>query len=306
MREGGLHFHFYLWLVFLFALTVASFGLGVKNQSVRCIAPERQALLDFKIGVGCDNSIGNVVKLDLDRIFITGEIGSSLLELKQLSYLDLSFNHFHKIPNFIGSLSDLTYLDLSDNFSTGFIPHQFGNLSRLLYLDLSYNYLWGSIPLSFDNMPALQCINFEGNNLEGGIPKSLGKICNLKELNLKDNELSESLLVVVKNLSGCAKDSLQALILARNQLTGALPNLSILSSFQRINLRGNNLEGGTPKSLGNICNLKELDLTNNKLSGSLGVVVKNLSVCAKNSLQALLLARNRLTGALHDLSILFH
>ncbi|KAG4188920.1 hypothetical protein ERO13_A08G194700v2 [Gossypium hirsutum] len=259
-RGGGLHFHFHLWLVFLFALTAASFGLGVENQSVRCIAAERRALLDFKkrltvvenrlvswtseeeeccnwIGVGCDNSTGHVVKLDLDAMFTTGEIGSSLLELKHL--------------NFIGSLSELTYLDLSGNSFTGFIPHQLGNLSRLLCLDFSRNSLSSFIPISFDNMPALQRINFEGNNLEGGIPKSLGNICNLKELNLNDNKISGSLGVVIKNLSG------------------SLPDLSILSSLRKLSLSGNQLEGPLPVSIGKMSQLVLLDVSSNSLHGNI-------------------------------------
>ncbi|TYI16032.1 hypothetical protein ES332_A08G227800v1 [Gossypium tomentosum] len=273
MRVRRLHFHFHLCLVLLFALTAAglgtsvknqseSFGLGVENQSVRCIAAERRALLDFKkrltvvenrlvswtseeeeccnwIGVGCDNSTGHVVKLDLDAMFTTGEIGSSLLELKHLSYLDLFSNHFHKIPDFIGSLSELTYLALSGNSFTGFIPHQLGNLSRLLCLDFSRNSLSSFIPISFDNMPALQRINFEGNNLEGGIPKSLGNICNLKELNLNDNKISGSLGVVIKNLT--------------------LPDLSILSSLRKLSLSGNQLEGPLPVSIGKMSQLVLLD-----------------------------------------------
>ncbi|MBA0680722.1 hypothetical protein Goari_012407, partial [Gossypium aridum] len=130
----------------------------------RCIAAERRVLIDFKkgltivanclvlwtseeeeccnwIGVGCDNSTGHIVKLDLDGMFTTGEIGYSLLELKCLSHLDLSSNNFHKIPDFIGSLSELTYLDLSYNPFTGIIPHQLGNISMLLYLDPDLIYL---------------------------------------------------------------------------------------------------------------------------------------------------------------------
>ncbi|TYI73043.1 hypothetical protein E1A91_D07G102400v1 [Gossypium mustelinum] len=158
----------------LIALIAASFSISVKNQSVRCIAAERRALLDFKKGlidyvnslnllvswtskeeecckwkgVGCDNTTGHVVMLDLRpritySIFggswtaISGEIGTSLLELKHLSHLDLSLNRFYQIPDFIGSLSDLTYLNLSSNPLTGFIPHQLGNLSSLVYLDLN-------------------------------------------------------------------------------------------------------------------------------------------------------------------------
>ncbi|WCJ39174.1 disease resistance family protein / LRR family protein [Euphorbia peplus] len=44
-----------------------------------------------------------------------GEVSSCLLELKHLSYLDLSFNDFGgvSIPKFIGSFQSLRYLNLS-------------------------------------------------------------------------------------------------------------------------------------------------------------------------------------------------
>ncbi|GMI85699.1 hypothetical protein HRI_002239200 [Hibiscus trionum] len=173
MKGRGVHFNFHLCLALQFVLIAVTFGIGIDNQSVRCISAEKRALLDFKKGlideedllaswtsedeecckwkgVGCDNMTGHVVMLDLRPRFIHddyyestgwtgigGEIGSSLLELKQLSHLDLSFNGFDTIPDFIGSLTELTYLNLSSNSLTGLIPYQLGNLSRLLYLDLS-------------------------------------------------------------------------------------------------------------------------------------------------------------------------
>ncbi|KAK8344775.1 hypothetical protein V6Z11_A07G102300 [Gossypium hirsutum] len=103
MRGRGLHFRFHLWLALLFALIAASFGISVKNQSVRCIAAERRALLDFKKGlidydnslnllvswtskeeecckwkgVGYDNTTGHVVMLDLRPRIIYGIFGGS-------------------------------------------------------------------------------------------------------------------------------------------------------------------------------------------------------------------------------------
>ncbi|KAK2636763.1 hypothetical protein Ddye_031555 [Dipteronia dyeriana] len=56
-----------------------------------------------------------------------------------LSVLDLSFNNFLgiPIPEFIGSLKNLRYLDLSAASFIGMVPPNLGNLSNLQYLELS-------------------------------------------------------------------------------------------------------------------------------------------------------------------------
>ncbi|TYH09536.1 hypothetical protein ES288_A07G103700v1 [Gossypium darwinii] len=231
-------------------------------------------------GISCDNMTGHVVMLNLrPRIIygifggrwtsISGEIGTSLLELKHLSHLDLSLNYFEKIPEFIGSLAELTYLNLSDNPLTGFIPYQLGNLSRLqnlVELDLSYNYFLSSIPDTFDNMPSLERINFEQTNLEGGIPQTLGNLCTLEELNLQGNILSGTLTVAVKNLSGYFS-KLSVLTLEENRFTGPLPDLSRLSSLRKLYLKGNRFEGPLPLSIGEISQLVLLDVSYNSLHG---------------------------------------
>ncbi|MBA0638392.1 hypothetical protein Godav_029925 [Gossypium davidsonii] len=338
MRGRGLHFHFHLSLALLFALIAASFGISVKNQSVRCIAAERRALLDFKKGlinydnslnllvswtskeekcckwkgVGCDNTTGHVVMLDLrSRItygifggsltVISGEIGTSLLELKHLSHLDLSLNHFYQIADFIGSLSDLTYHNLSSNPLTGFIPHQLVdstfpllvNISRnLVELDLHHNQLSSLIPKSFDNMPALERINFEDNSLEGGIPKSLGNLCHLKELNLRDNKLSGPLTFAVTNLSGCAKNSLEILFLDDNNFNGSLPNFVRFSSLRELTVACNRLSGHFEDNFGNFSKITVSNLDKNRITGPL------LDLSKLSSLRKLSLRGNQLEGLL--------
>ena len=155
-----------------------------------CIEHERDALLEFKAGVNdtssrltswsgekccnwagirCNNQTGHVVKLnlrntnylDIDGYYsfdnwiyhsLVGKISPSLIFLSDLKYLDLSYNNFTtgKFPEFIGSLRNLKYLNLSNTGLSGMIPPQLGNLSRLMYLDLSNGSPFSSFMLKTD------------------------------------------------------------------------------------------------------------------------------------------------------------
>ena len=129
------------------------------TRAVPCMDGEKEALLNFKEGfksasesfsswmveedccnwrgVGCDNTAGHVTILDLHgqdpSSKLQGEISPSLLNLTYLRSLDLSLNDFQQIPipEFIGSLKYIEYLNLSNANFRGTIPCSLGNLSHL-------------------------------------------------------------------------------------------------------------------------------------------------------------------------------
>ncbi|KAM7528626.1 hypothetical protein LguiB_032036 [Lonicera macranthoides] len=85
--------------------------------------------------------------------------------------IDFSNNYFEgDVPETIGELKSLYFLNLSHNSLTGSIPPLFGNLKELESLDLSVNKLIGKIPLELASLTFLSVLNLSYNKLTGKIP----------------------------------------------------------------------------------------------------------------------------------------
>ncbi|CAN6709033.1 unnamed protein product [Malus baccata var. baccata] len=344
---------------FLFFETT-KLGFCSADRNVGCKETERKALLELKAGltdhsgrlsswvgedcckwrgVGCNNVTGRVTTLNLRNEFSDGEDGTllafggeinpSLLVLKDLIHLDLSMNNFEgvRIPNFIGSLEKLEYLNLSSASFGGVIPQSFGNLSRLLSLDLSYN-LFESIANDLRWLPTLSSLKYL--NL-GGVDLSKAKSLWLPTVNMLPSlvELhlpSCGLSVLPLTLPSMNFASLSVLDLSSNDfnstlppwlfnltklvtlemhtanLHGALPEtFGSLTSLRTLDLSENsNIEGPLPRSLGMLCSLQTVNLPINKFTGEITDFVDSLSACTNSSLEKLDLGYNRLTGKLPD------
>ena len=95
-----------------------------------------------------------------------------------------------ELPAQLGSLSELTVLNLRDNPLSGQIPSEIGNLLNLELLDLSdqdgqldpINALSGEIPAELGNLTNLRVLRLSFQRLSGHMPTQLGSLPNLESL----------------------------------------------------------------------------------------------------------------------------
>ena len=76
--------------------------------------------------------------------------------------------------------------------------------------------------------------------------------------------------------------------------------LKNLTSAISIDLSENELGGKLPRSLGNLCNLREIKLSSNNGSQEISEILENLLVCLSDRLEILRLFNSQLYGHLTD------
>ncbi|XP_042942667.1 receptor-like protein EIX1 [Carya illinoinensis] len=229
-----------------------------------CLYVDRHVVkLDLKNPVPVFDTRTNEVSKAFKKSCLGDKISPSLLELKLLSYRDLSLNYFNgdDIPTFLGSLESLRYLNLSFSSFGGVITPHLGNLSRLQYLDLN--------SLSFFDI--FSRLEVESLHWLAGFPS-------LKYLSMSH----------VVNLYK-ASDWLQA--------------VNVLPSLSELHLDNSLLEGQLPSSLGNLTNLHILDLSGNKFIGEIPSSFANLSQLQtfdQKSNNELFLSKNQMNGSISE------
>ncbi|KAM7250003.1 hypothetical protein ACFE04_021886 [Oxalis oulophora] len=265
-------------------------------------------------GVQCSGS--RVVSLDLTDLNLCGALSSlqvSLLDklvnlsvagnnftgefkitnLSELRFLNISNNQFSgdlewKYENF----ANLEVFDVYNNNFTSLLPVGITSLKKLKYLDLGGNYFHGEIPPSYGGLQGLEYFSVAGNDLQGRIPKELGNLSNLREIylgyyNVYDGgipvEFGNLVNLVHMDLSSC-------------ELDGSIPReLGNLKKLDTLYLHINRLTGSIPKELGSLTSLVYLDLSANGLTGEIPNEFSNLK-----NLVLFNLFMNRLHGSIPD------
>ncbi|PWA39139.1 leucine-rich repeat protein [Artemisia annua] len=301
---------------------------------------------------------------------LKGELSPSLLDLKQLKHLELSCNDFGltQVPEFIGSLGNLRYLNLSSSNFSGLIPPQLGNLSQLHTLclggfkmivewlsnlrllrhldmstvDLSKATDWFQV---INTLPSLTKLHLKNSNLLDSHPHiPTLNITSLTLLDLSVNPFTNSL--VPRWIFSIT--SLVSLDLSYCDFNGLIPRSSAhsfhnLTSLKWLHVAGNTFMNSSlvwkelssgigsnlssldisqcdissttldslhilPKSLGNFCNLRDIDLSYNNFHNiSLTSLFESFLECKSPRLESLSLVRSGLSGhLLNQLGQLMH
>ncbi|KAI7992432.1 putative leucine-rich repeat receptor-like protein kinase [Camellia lanceoleosa] len=138
------------------------------------------------------------VILILAGMDLTGSLSNDILSLSELQYLDLSNNKglTGTLPSLIGNLNQLTTLILIGCSFFGPIPDSIGSLQQLVFLALNANNFSGPIPPSIGNLSNLSWLDLTENQLNGTIPVSSGSTTGLdmlvkaRHLYLSNNNLN--------------------------------------------------------------------------------------------------------------------
>ncbi|XP_020424527.1 putative receptor-like protein kinase At3g47110 [Prunus persica] len=230
-----------------------------------------------------------------------GELPGSIANLStQLKILTLGANLIHgSIPNGVGNLINLTLLGLEGNYLGGSVPDEIGKLQKLQGVELFANQFSGPIPSSLGNLTSLTRLLMQENKFGESIPPSFGNCKSLQVLNLSSNSLNGT---IPKEVIGLSSLSI-SLSISNNFLTGSLPSewqflhppLGDLKNIGELDISENKLSGEIPGTLGRCISLERLHLQGNKLEGSIPQTLKSL-----RGLEEIDISRNNLSGKIPE------
>ncbi|KVI04398.1 Leucine-rich repeat-containing protein [Cynara cardunculus var. scolymus] len=253
----------------------------------------------------CHGSYDTHDELKEDQNKLGGIISPSLINLKQLRYLDLSCNNFEssKIPAFIGSFKNLSYLNVSNSqfywesinatelhFSSCELTRIPSNPTKvsfasLMVLDLSDNTFDSSLLPGLQYLVLLDLSNCYISGINPGTHRDFRNMPSLHTLRVTSNAFvnSRSILNGSSNLS-----DLHFLDVSNYNLSSPiLGNLQNLSLIVHIELSNNEIQP---------LQLDYLDLESNEFHGDVSELLTNFCEYESLKLELLALQGNYLSG----------
>ena len=140
---------------------------------------------------------GRLEGLTLYALQLTS-IPNNIGSLNNLTYLNLHFNQITNIPETIGELTQLTEIYLENNLF-GILPESIGNLTNLITLNINENQLT-SIPENIGNLTGLEKLLLYNNSLTS-LPESICNIfSNLSQYDFSDNYICPPYPYCIENV----------------------------------------------------------------------------------------------------------
>ncbi|KAF8031064.1 hypothetical protein BT93_D0297 [Corymbia citriodora subsp. variegata] len=258
----------------------------------------------------------NLTSLDLSysglSIKAMASSSATVSSLPAFVTLSLASCQLQALPQFLANQSDLTNLDLSQNYIQGEIPQWLWTLRNLQSLNLSSNFFEDSETPQHNLTSILKLVDlhsnmlggnmlplpsqavyldFSSNNITSVIPNNLGDCLSSFTVffSLSKNNFYGS---IPKSICKAAYSIyLEVLDLSHNHLNGTIPDCLMKSSLKVLNLRNNRLSGNIPQNIPTTCGLKTLDLSENLLQGRIPLSLANCT-----TLEILNIGNNQIDG----------
>jgi hypothetical protein len=170
----------------------------------------------------------------------------------------------------VGVLSSHVHsIVMSSNGMDGKIPIAVSKLAELRMIELAtMPLLIGSIPVQLCTITTLRRLCICRCGLTGNIPFAIGQLIGLEELQLFGNKLTGVIPSSISNLSNLK-------LLSLGEYTGGndfdhvpLPScISTLHNLEALFMANCNIKGPLPNWLGNLAELRQLDLQRNIING---------------------------------------
>ncbi|XP_074282431.1 receptor-like protein 7 [Silene latifolia] len=219
-----------------------------------------------------------------------GEIIRNMTNLKglHLNGVEISASGAEWCKALSTSVPNLKFLSLSGCYLSGGIDPSLEKLHSLSEINIAQNYLADVVPDFMANFRNLTLLHLSNSQLNGIFPRKVLQLPTLRSLDLSDNGFLQGTLPEFP-----VGALLQELVLSFTNFSGKLPeSVGNLLQLRIIDLQGCSFSGSIPSSLGKIDQLEYVDLSLNTFSSQIP------SFSSAKNLISLHLGSNILTGTL--------